>query len=182
MSLINRNTIDILLYYKEVKTDADFTKIIVLEDEDGEKLLKEQEERDQKIEDIKKNQEKRSKLQSQDGSKNVDIPDVAADKEVNFRVYVLKTQWKTLSWKEQNDITQQSTYYNQEASFNDLNIWKFRDLRIKYCLVSWDLKDDNGQPIPLNSDMLDQLSGDVVLALVSKYDDAISLSDEESKN
>lgn len=194
MSLLSQNkaTIEIPLYYKEVKSEAGFTKIFVLENEEGIKLLQEQEDRNKKNEEIKKKKESDAKNKeikkpiNQIKEENV-VKEEAVEKEekieeVNFKVYLLKTQWKILSWKQQTDITRESSYYNQQESFQDLDIWKFRDLRIKSCLISWDLKDDNGQPIPVRSDIIDQLPADVVLNLVSKYDSAVSLNDEESKN
>jgi len=186
MSLLDHNkaTVEILMYYKEIKTESGFTKIIVLEDEDGIKLLDEQTERDKKEEEAVKSKEKRDSLSEQQGK----IADVVSDQseeeevKVNFRICLLKTQRKVLSWKEQTNITRESSYYNAQESFQDLDIWKFRDLRIKSCLVSWDLVDDSGKPIPVSTNVIDQLPADIVLSLVSKYDEAISLSDDESKN
>ena len=193
MSLLSQNkpSIEIKLYYKEVKLESGFTKIMVLKDEEGEKLLQEQEARDAKNAEIKKKKEAEKKntakkpqevekaelrAESKEESKVEEI------EEVNFRVCLLKTQWRILSWKQQTDITRESAYFNRQEAFQDLDIWKFRDLRIKACMVSWDLKDDNNQPIPAKPDVIDQLPADVVLSLVSKYDVAVSLNEDESKN
>ena len=191
MSLLSQNkaTIEILLYYKEVKSEAGFTKIVSLEDEEGEKLLKEQEERDKKNAEIKKKKETVDKNKEMKKPVNSSQEEVVKEEkkveeieEVNFKVFLLKTQWKILSWKQQTDITRESSYYNAQQAFQDLDIWKFRDLRIKACMISWDLKDDNNQPISVKPDVIDQLPADIVLSLVSKYDSAVSLDDEESKN
>lgn len=193
MSLLSQNkpSIEIKLYYKEVKLETGFTKIIVLEDKEGETLLKEQEERDAKNAEIKKKieAEKKNTVKKQDvpNTLNSEVKEEVKEtkeeiKEVNFKVCLLKTQWRILSWKSQTEITRESAYFNRQEAFQDLDIWKFRDLRIKACMVSWDLKDDNGQAVPVKPDVIDQLPADVVLSLVSKYDLAVSLNDEESKN
>ena len=189
MSLLDQNkaTIEILMHYKEIKMESGFTKIVVLEDEEGRKLLAEQEEKEEKIKELDKKKERRKNLQKQgqindDVGKKLEEEPIEEEKPINYKVCLLKTQWKVLSWKEQTDITRESSYYNSQESFNDLDIWKFRDLRIKSCLVSWDLKDDHGNPIPVERNIIDQLPADVVLSLVSKYDTAISLTDDESKN
>lgn len=188
MSLISQNkaSIEIKLYYKEIKLESGFTKIVVLEDDEGEELLNEQGKRDKKNQEIKKKIEASKKnpakkIGEESTENKIEVKEDVLD-EVNFRICLLTTQWKILSWKQQTDITRESAYFNRQEAFQDLDIWKFRDLRIKACMVSWDLKDDNNQPIPVKPDVIDQLPADVVLSLVSKYDTAVSLNDEESKN
>jgi len=189
MSLLSQNkpSIEIKLYYKEIKLESNFTKIIVLEEDEGKKLFQEQEDRDEKIQEIKKKMEAikkntTKKIEGELAENKVETKEEEKIDEVNFRICLLNTQWKILSWKEQTNITRESSYFNRQESFQDLDIWKFRDLRIKACMVSWDLKDDSNQSIPVKPDVIDQLPADVVLSLVSKYDTAVSLNDEESKN
>ena len=94
-------------------------------------------------------------------------------------VEVLKTKWKVLNWKEQNQVTSNSTYFNQMEGVQDIDFFKYRDQRIKACLVSWDLKDAAGKQVPVHPNMIDQLPAEVVYGLVSEYDRIVNLTEED---
>jgi len=98
------------------------------------------------------------------------------------QVKVLNTKWKVLTWKQQTEITKACTVYNPIEGVQDIDWFKYRDLRIKQCMVGWDMVDDNGVPVPLQDIAIDSLPADVVFALVMKYDEETSLTDEEEKN
>lgn len=106
------------------------------------------------------------------------------DDETKGDVQVLNTQWKTLTWKEQNDITKQSLK-DSGPGFADSGVnidgFLYRDLRIKHCLKDWDLTDDDGQEIPCTPEKIDDLPSEVVFSLVSKYDDIVLLGEDEEK-
>lgn len=156
MSLLNaqQQTIEIKLYYKEIQTDSGYSKIqIIYNNDEAQTELKEQKEQE-------------------NAGKKIDESD---------KVRCLTTKWKTLNWQEQNDITKRSSFYNMEQGHQDVDIWQFRDLRLKQCLKEWDLKDDGGAAVPLAPNMLDQLPSEVVLALLSKYDEAINVSSDDKK-
>jgi len=155
MSLLNKNsTVDIPLYYQEKPTATGFTRIIVLEDEKGKSLLEKQEQ------DIKQ------------GKKVED----------DVSVHVLNTKWKTLSWKDQNEVTKKSMIYSQVEDRQDIDLFMFRDARLKTCLKSWDLKDEFNNVVPVSKEIIDELPADVVFALITKYDRITSLTPEEEKN
>ena len=167
-------TVEIRLYYEELVLKHGYRKIVVWDDDEAEKILKKKE---------KYEEEKRKMVQIDpaDGDeKVVENPDF---EEKTFpNIECLRTLWKSISWREQNDITERASYYNENEAMQDLNVWKFRDLRLKTCLVKWDLKDENGAEIPLTPENVDRLPSDVVLTLLSKYEDAISISADEAKN
>ena len=151
MALINSKPqeIAVKMYYREKQMPAGFTKIIIVPDEEAEKVLK-------------------------DGEK-------LEDKTLSS-IQVLNTYWKILNWELQNKITEQSSFFNESTQTPDINVWRYRDLRIRQCLIKWDLKDDLNKDVPVNDIAISMLSGDVVLTLLSKYDEAVTLRPEERKN
>ncbi|MFA5598988.1 MAG: hypothetical protein WDA06_00190 [Phenylobacterium sp.] len=156
MSLLDHGSkmLEIDMYYKEVN-GKDGSHIVILPLEDGKKKF----------------EEKATK------EENIEEKVVKAEK-----IFLLKTKWKILSWGEQTKITKMSTYFNHEQMVNDFDPWTFRDLRIKTCLVEWDMTDDKNTAIPVTPDNIDRLPGDVVLYLVSEYDKKTEISGEDEKN
>ena len=149
--------IEIKLYYREKHSKYGFTKIVVLEDEEGERLLREQEDAIEKM---------------QTEGQQVTVADRS--------VKVLVTKWKILNWGEQNDIARRSERQTPEG-LPDMDNIRFRDLRIKKCLVDWDLSDDHGQPIPVSPQLIDQLPSDIIFALTLRYERAVYLDEEEAE-
>ena len=151
--------VEIKLYYKNVKTSGGIDRIIVLSDKEGKIQFQNQEEI------IKQKQTKQEEITEDDR-----------------KIEVLTTQWKVLSWGEQNKITKNSERYTPEG-IQDIDYYKFRDLRIKACLHSWDIKDAKGSVVPVSSEMIDMLPSTVVFALVGRYDTVTEGSqDEQEKN
>jgi len=161
MSILGAATqlVEIKLYYKNIKTSYGIDRLIILNNKDGEIELNKQEDL------IKKKQEKQEEIKAEDR-----------------KVEVLTTQWKVLSWGEQNQITKRSEKYTPEG-VQDVDWFKFRDLRIKSCLQSWDIKDSKGTNVPVTPETIDMLPSDVVYALVRRYDTVTEGSqDEQEKN
>ena len=116
-------------------------------------------------------------LEEKDALKKMETP------EKKKLVQVLNTEWKTLNWKEQTEITKQSTVHGNMPDGSDtyFDYYKYRDLRIKKCLFNWDMKDEMGNPIPVNPQNIDILDPEVVSTLISKFDEITSISPEEEK-
>lgn len=95
------------------------------------------------------------------------------------RVEVLNTQWHSLSWGDSNMITKDCVYFDHNQGMQDIDYFKYRDLRIKKCLKSWDLKDDKGNPVPCVPEVIEKLPVEVVFALVNKYDEIVNLDNDE---
>ena len=161
--------IHIPLYYME-KEVRGYTKIIILEDDKAKKLLAEQEE----------DKKKKTKKEIKDGTENK-TEEKVEEKEV-IKVECLNTYWKLLNWKEQNQISKMSQVQSATEMSVDIDYFKLRDLRIKMCLKKWDLKDEEGNEIPVKPENIDSLPAEVVYTLSSKYDTLITLSEDEIKN
>jgi len=111
-----------------------------------------------------------------------ELKEAKEDKEKKTDVQCLNTYWKVLNWEMQNKITEQSAFFNEATQMPDINVWRYRDLRIRQCLIRWDLIDDQNVAIPVNDGAISMLPGDVVLSLLSKYDEAVTLRPEARKN
>jgi hypothetical protein len=159
MAIINQQPqqIEIPLYYEERLVRGTNRIVLIKNDEKGKERMEQQEEA------IKQKQGNNEKIL------DTDRP-----------VKVLNTKWKDLSWGDQNRITRQSERSTAEGSFA-LDYFTFRDMRLKTCLVDWDMTDDKGKKIPVNPQIIDQLPPDVVIALVEKFDAIISISTEENE-
>ena len=152
-------TVEIKLYYKNIVTSSGVSKISILSDKEGKIQFQQQEDF------IKKKQEKQEEI------KATDRP-----------IEVLTTMWKVLSWGDQNKITKRCERYTPEG-LQDIDYFKFRDLRIKSCLTGWDIKDAKGSAVPVTPETIDMLPSDVVFSLVSRYDTVTEGSqDEQEKN
>jgi len=161
MSILGATTqlVEVKLYYKNIKTKSGIDKLVVLDDKNGEIEFQKQEEF------IKQKQSKQEEI-----------------KEEDRKIEVLITHWKVMSWGEQNKITRRCEKYTPEG-MQDIDYYQFRDLRIKSCLHSWNIKDGKGINVPLTPETIDTLPSTIVFALLSRYDSLTEGSqDEQEKN
>ena len=156
--------IEIKLYWKEAKTTSGLMKPVILDDEKA-------------LEQIAKNKKSQEPQPVVEGQPVKEIKPVPPEDMVEC----LTTYWKGLSWQDNNSITEKASYYNQLEGYHDLNVWRYRDLRLKNCLLEWDLKDPNGKPVPVSEDVINMLPTEVIMALLNKYDAAVSISDTDKK-
>jgi len=105
------------------------------------------------------------------------------DEKQKDKVKSLKTKWKMPNWKTGNDLLDASSYFSVQKNDMDVNWNKYRDARFKASLVDWDCKDKDGNPVPVTSETIDQLSQPVAIALLKQFDDETRISDEvDEKN
>lgn len=131
-------------------------------------------------------------LEEKDAKKT--LSDENISKEEKESINILNTTWKPISWKEQNEILDRSTSEvditskrgNMTNSAGDtklqLNPYKIQEYRIKTALVGWDLKDDNGNPIPYRPELIDKLPVEIVMDMYNKYEFNVNLDEESEKN
>jgi hypothetical protein len=104
------------------------------------------------------------------------------DEEKKKEVKVLNTKWKFLTWGDQNKITKQSERFTPDG-IQDIDWFRYRDLRIKSCLQDWDVTDDKGNKIPVSSEIIDMLPPEIIVSLLDKYDNITRIDEiKESKN
>jgi len=87
----------------------------------------------------------------------------------------LNTGWKVLTWAEHNAIYSQCLAYktNEEGvSISNLDFIKFRDMKLKSCLKTWDFKDEGGRAVPVTAAIIDKLHPDVANELLAGFERA----------
>ena len=97
------------------------------------------------------------------------------------KVQILNTVWKQLNWKEQNEIYSKCTKVNASTGQSEIDYTKYRDLKIKCCLIDWDYLENN-QKIKVTAEIIDQLNPDVVIALFNKYEDITTIEVKDRGN
>jgi hypothetical protein len=102
-----------------------------------------------------------------------------ADEKTKDSVKTLKTKWRPQTWQAANDLLQKATMFNFHTQQQDIDWTKYRDARLKACLVEWDAKTDKGEPVPCVEAYINKLHATVALALLEKYDDATSVDKED---
>ena len=96
----------------------------------------------------------------------------------------ISTRWKMLSWAEQNSIYSKCMKEDigpdgkTNPRFDGIS---FRDLKLKTCLKSWDLKDETGRPIALTSVMIDNLDPDFAQELINTFEKVTEPEAEEDQ-
>lgn len=96
-------------------------------------------------------------------------------------VNVLNTVWKNLSWKDNTDVINESKTVNTATGDNEINVFKFREQRLKRCLIEWDLKDEKGVTIVITPEIIDELDSDFALALLNAFDKKRAIGSEAEK-
>jgi len=94
----------------------------------------------------------------------------------------LVTTWKRMTWKDQNMIFSRClrTVPGPDGqATTELDTIMYRDLKIKTCLKDWDLQDDNGVKVPINSDVIDSLAPEVAVALLNNFEMVTEASAED---
>lgn len=98
------------------------------------------------------------------------------------KVEVLTTNWSVMNWKEQNNSVEYAySKTNEKTGEKIFDHIAYRDAIVKSCLKGWDII-VNGQLVPVSSEAIDRLPGDVVMGLYSKYEKVLDYSEEELKN
>lgn len=105
---------------------------------------------------------------------NLKLDDANKDKINRFL-----TKWRMPTWQAHNELLEKSMVYNHSTAQMDLDFNKYRDRRLKSFLVDWDAKTSDGQEIPCNDETINQLHQNIAFALLTKYDEATRIDDEE---
>ena len=113
--------------------------------------------------------------------KDEDIEGLLKDEEKSKSVEILDTQWKPLTWKEQNDVMQMASRdIDLTTGEKQFNFVVYRDAMVKKCFKKWNIK-NNGMDIPITPENIDRLPSDIVLLLYQKFEKFIEYSGEELK-
>lgn len=116
-------------------------------------------------------------LSNEDGQEALNQVGTSESDEVN--VEVLNTKWHRPTWKMQNEILSKCTTVDNETGQANIDVQKFRDLKVKTYLRDWDMEYD-GQQIPVSEEVIDRLPPDFFISLADKFDLATT-EDEEHR-
>jgi hypothetical protein len=97
----------------------------------------------------------------------------------------LNTGWKVPTWADHNRMyTECLKYTTNESgiSVTNLDFIRFRDMKLKTCLKMWDIKDEEGRPIPVTPVKIDLLPPEVANELLSGFEKITEITPQELKN
>jgi len=101
------------------------------------------------------------------------------NEETKDSVEVLNTTWKTMNWKDNNEIMKAATNSNNPITgVTEFSLVAHRDITIKRCLQGWDLTED-GQNVPVTPQNIDRLPVNIIRSIYNKYDEIINYTEEE---
>ncbi len=91
-------------------------------------------------------------------------------------IKVISTQWKTMTWKDQNDLLSKSIAYatkSDGSTVGDIDAIKYRDMKLKSALQGWSLTDEEGKPVPITDQAIDNLHPAFAREISSSYDKVV---------
>jgi hypothetical protein len=100
-------------------------------------------------------------------------------------IHKVTTEWSRLSWKDQNNILSKSLKTmtgSDGGTHTELDAILYRDMKLKTCLKRWDLKDDDGKPVALDSTTIDNLMPEIAMELISAFEQVTEAGSDELKN
>ena len=103
------------------------------------------------------------------------------EKKHGDKVKTMKTKWSRQNWKLSTELTRGSMTFNMATGQPMIDFMALRDSKLKKFLKEWDLKDNNGQNIPCNDEMKDQMHPSMATYLVDQYNEITLPSEEDEK-
>lgn len=130
-----------------------------------------------------------SKQQLEDKPKEANQPGMPLKPPLDPKkvISILRTWWSRMTWKEQNVIYSRCIRQIPSESASggtrtEMDMITYRDLKLKTCLKKWDLKDDNGQDIAVNENVIDNLVPEVAQELLNNFELVTEASENDLKN
>lgn len=94
------------------------------------------------------------------------------------KVLTLHTMWISPGWKQSNDMLRKCMRYDPESGKKELDWPLYRALILESFMKSWDAKDD-GKPVDCSTDNIDRLDAQIAAALVDRFIDRTTVSEED---
>jgi polyphosphate kinase 2 (PPK2 family) len=88
---------------------------------------------------------------------------------------------RPLTWRQHNEIQRAATV-TRPGMGSDLDWVTYKERKLCTVLVGWDAKGKDGKPIPVSDDNVLKLAPQVAETLLSEFDQATIMGDEERKN
>lgn len=102
-------------------------------------------------------------------------------KDAKESVKELVTHWKRTDWGTQTEILNACTTVG-EMGERKTDYSKYRALQMEKLMVGWNIKKPDGEPLKITPEVIGKLDFSVAIALIDKYEQAITPSDEELEN
>ena len=97
----------------------------------------------------------------------------------------VETFWRRITWADQNTLlstSMKNIIGSDGQTATEIDGVKFRDMKLKMCLKRWDVKDDQGQPVPINNATIDMLVPEVAQELLSSFERVTEATSKALKN
>lgn len=94
---------------------------------------------------------------------------------------ILETKWRPQTWQTNNSLLKNSMTYNKVSGASELDWSAYQQNVFKYCLQSWNVKDEQGNAVPPSPENVGMLPSNIARALIQKYDEALMIDDDEKK-
>jgi len=90
-------------------------------------------------------------------------------------------QMRPLNWKQHNEIQREATL-ERMGQGAEIDWVLYKERKLFKILIGWDIKDDKGQPVPMNEAMIYKLHPMVAETLLQEFDRVTMLGEEERGN
>lgn len=143
----------------------------------GAKVFKTEKEEEEWIE--KENLKRSQKVMELEALKQEVPPDLSKD--AKSMVKELITYWKRTDWGTQTSMIDECTTVNDFGEAKT-DISKYRSLQIQKLMVAWNLQNPSGEQIKITPEIVARLDFNVAIALLDKYEQAVTSSEDELEN
>lgn len=103
----------------------------------------------------------------------------------NKAIKIIHTEWKKLSWKDQNFIFSRAlktSTDNAGKTHTELDSILYRDLKLKSCLKKWNVRNENDEPITVSTETIDMLVPEVAQEMLNAFEKFTEPTGDELKN
>jgi hypothetical protein len=101
------------------------------------------------------------------------------------KILTLHTQWVSPNWKQSNELLRKCLKYDPESGRRDLDWPLYRAALLETFMRAWDAtmaKDGGEAPVPCTKEFIDKLDAQVAVALVDKFLERTSVSEQDLGN
>jgi hypothetical protein len=176
MAIINKKKqlIEIKIYYTEMEIAPGVTKINII---DGKDAKLEIEEHNKNLEKYKKDLEDYNKRKEA----NTLLENEKAPEKPKLDLLTLNTKWRTMDFATSLEIQESTVSTNYETNRYEVNIHRRSLMLLSKSLAEWDIRDEEGQAVPINEYNIGQLPTEVAEALLQEYENVVNIKPERKK-
>lgn len=95
------------------------------------------------------------------------------------KIEQINTQWQQANWKQSHELIRAATIWDPMAGERTMDYQKYRYIILENQMVGWDVKNEQGDIIPLSKENVGLLAPSVASALVDGYLSSTSMAEKE---